>query len=83
VENTHKESIEHGAKLRQQIIGLKELNEQMSKEANNLTRALKGESKTQGNWGEMILESVLEKSGLQKDQEYFVQQSFQTEDGRR
>lgn len=83
VENTHKESIEHGAKLRQQIIGLKELNEQMSIEANNLTRALKGESKTQGNWGEMILESVLEKSGLQKDQEYFVQQSFQTEDGKR
>lgn len=83
VEDTHKESIEHGAKLRQQIIGLKELNEQMSKETNNLTRALKGESKTQGNWGEMILESVLEKSGLQKDSEYFVQQSFQTDDGKR
>ena len=83
VEDTHKESIEHGAKLRQQIMGLKELNEQMSKEANNLTRALKGESKTQGNWGEMILESVLEKSGLQKDSEYFVQQSFKTKEGKR
>lgn len=83
VETTHKESLERGAQLRQQIIGLKELNEQMSQEANNLTRALKGDSKTQGNWGEMILESVLEKSGLQKDLEYFVQQSFTTEDGKR
>lgn len=83
VEDTHKESIEHGARLRQQIIGLKELNEQMSKEANNLTRALKGESKTQGNWGEMVLKSVLEKSGLEKDLEYFEQQSFTTEDGKR
>ena len=83
VEDTHKESIEHGAKLRQQIIGLKELNEQMSKEANNLTRALKGEFKTQGNWGEMILESVLEKSGLQKNVEYFVQSTLYTEDGKR
>lgn len=83
VEDTHKESIERSAKLRQQIFDLKELNEQMSKEANNLTRALKGESKTQGNWGEMILESVLEKSGLQKDLEYFVQQNFNTDEGKR
>lgn len=83
VEDTHKESIEHGAKLRQQIIGLKELNEQMSVEANNLTRALKSESKTQGNWGEMILESVLEKSGLQKGQEFFVQTSVYTENNKR
>ncbi len=83
VEDTHKESIVGHAALRQQIIGLKELNEQMSKEATNLTKALKGDSKIQGNWGELVLERVLEKSGLEKDREYFVQNSFTTEEGRR
>ena len=47
-------------------MGLKDLNEQMSKEATNLTRALKGDNKMQGNWGELVLERVLEKSGLEK-----------------
>tara|TARA_R100000306_G_scaffold6259_1_gene8697 strand:+ start:2793 stop:4121 length:1329 start_codon:yes stop_codon:yes gene_type:complete len=83
VEDTHKESIDRHAMLRQQIIGLKELNEQMSKEATNLTKALKGDSKIQGNWGELVLERVLEKSGLEKDREYFVQNSFTTDEGRR
>ena len=83
VEDTHKESIDRHAMLRQQIIGLKELNEQMSKEAPNLTKALKGDSKIQGNWGELVLERVLEKSGLEKDREYFVQQNFNREDGSR
>lgn len=83
VEDTHKESIVGHAALRQQIIGLKELNEQMSKEATNLTKALKGDSKIQGNWGELVLERVLEKSGLEKDREYFVQNSFTTDEGRR
>ena len=79
VEKTHKESIDYHAALRQQIIGLKELNEQMSKEAVNLTKALKGDSKTQGNWGELILERVLEKSGLEKDREYVLEKSFHTD----
>lgn len=83
VEKTHKESIDYHAALRQQIFGLKELNEQMSKEAINLTRALKGDSKIQGNWGELVLERVLEKSGLEKDREYTVQQSFLKKDGSR
>ncbi|QNJ98522.1 DNA recombination protein RmuC [Constantimarinum furrinae] len=83
IEDTHKESIDRHAMLRQQIIGLKELNEQMSKEATNLTKALKGDSKIQGNWGELVLERVLEKSGLEKDREYFVQNSFTNDDGRR
>jgi len=83
VEDTHKENIDYNSALRQQIIGLKELNEQMSKEAVNLTKALKGDSKTQGNWGELVLERVLEKSGLEKDREYFVQQSFTNEEGKR
>ncbi|MDH5414245.1 MAG: DNA recombination protein RmuC, partial [Flavobacteriaceae bacterium] len=80
VDKTHKESIDYHAALRQQIIGLKELNEQMSKEAINLTKALKGDSKTQGNWGELVLEKVLEKSGLEKDREYFIEKSFSTAD---
>ena len=83
VEDTHKESIDYHAALRQQILGLREMNEQMSKETLNLTKALKGDSKMQGNWGELILERVLEKSGLEKGSEYEVQQSFTTEDGNR
>ncbi|QNM87056.1 DNA recombination protein RmuC [Polaribacter pectinis] len=83
VEKTHKESIDYHAALRQQILGLKEMNLQMSKETINLTKALKGDNKTQGNWGELVLERVLEKSGLEKDREYFVQQSFTNDDGKR
>ena len=83
VEDTHKESIDYHAALRQQILGLSEMNAQMSKETINLTKALKGDSKMQGNWGELVLERVLEKSGLEKDREYFVQQSHITTDGNR
>lgn len=83
VEDTHKESIDYHAALRQQILGLKEMNLQMSKETLNLTKALKGDSKMQGNWGELILERVLEKSGLEKDREYFVQQSHTNDNGQR
>jgi DNA recombination protein RmuC len=83
VEDTHKESIDYHAALRQQILGLKEMNAQMSKETLNLTKALKGDSKMQGNWGELVLERVLEKSGLEKGREYEVQQSFTTEEGNR
>ena len=83
VEQTHKESIDYHAALRQQIMGLKDLNQQMSKEALNLTKALKGDSKTQGNWGELVLERVLEKSGLERDREYSIQQSFTNENGQR
>lgn len=83
VEDTHKESIDYHAALRQQILGLREMNIQMSKETINLTKALKGDSKMQGNWGELVLERVLEKSGLEKGREYQVQQAFTTEDGNR
>ena len=83
VEDTHKESIDYHAALRQQILGLREMNLQMSKETLNLTKALKGDSKMQGNWGELILERVLEKSGLEKDREYFVQQSHVNQEGQR
>lgn len=83
VEDTHKESIDYHAALRQQILGLREMNEQMSRETVNLTKALKGDSKMQGNWGELVLERVLEKSGLEKGREYEVQQSFTNEFGQR
>ncbi len=82
VEDTHKDTIDRQSSLRQQIIGLKELNEQMSKETSNLTKALKGDSKMRGNWGELVLERVLEKSGLEKGSEYEVQQSVRTEEGK-
>ena len=83
VEDTQKESISMHSALKEQLSGLKELNAQMSKETLNLTKALKGDSKTQGNWGELVLERVLEKSGLEKDREYFVQQSFVNDEGKR
>ncbi len=83
VEDTHKESIDYHAALRQQILGLRDMNAQMSKETINLTKALKGDSKMQGNWGELVLERVLEKSGLEKGREYEVQQSFITDEGNR
>ncbi|MDC1323605.1 DNA recombination protein RmuC [Polaribacter sp.] len=83
VDKTHKESIDYHAALRQQIVGLKEMNLQMSKETINLTKALKGDNKTQGNWGELVLERVLEKSGLEKNREYFVQQNFTNDEGKR
>jgi DNA recombination protein RmuC len=71
------------ASLKNQLEMLQQLNQQMSKEANNLTKALKGENKIQGNWGEFILESVLEKSGLVKGSEYKVQESYTNEEGKR
>jgi len=83
VDLTQKESISMHSALKEQLLGLKDLNQQMTKEATNLTRALKGDSKMQGNWGELVLERVLEKSGLEKDREYFVQQSFTRADGSR
>ncbi|WP_191858978.1 DNA recombination protein RmuC [Hanstruepera ponticola] len=83
VEKSQKESISMHSALKEQLLGLKDLNQQMTKEANNLTKALKGDSKMQGNWGELVLERVLEKSGLEKDREYFVQQNFNRDDGSR
>jgi len=83
VEKTNKDSLQWNTALKTQIENLAELNKRINKEAENLTKALKGETKTQGNWGEFILESILEKSGLKKDREYFVQESMTSEEGRR
>ncbi len=68
--------------LREEIISLRRDTAQMNKEALNLTRALKGDKKTQGNWGEMILEKVLETSGLRKGIEYQTQGAFRDEDNK-
>lgn len=65
------------------ITQLMDLNKQISDEAQNLTKALKGDNKKQGNWGEVILERVLERSGLVRDQEYRIQAAMQATDGTR
>ncbi|QQL49629.1 DNA recombination protein RmuC [Mucilaginibacter ginkgonis] len=69
--------------LKGEINKLMELNRQISNEASNLTKALKGDNKKQGNWGEFILEKVLERSGLTKDREYRLQAAHQSADGSR
>lgn len=83
VEETYDKESKQRFSLEKEIKNLADLNQQISKEANNLTNALKGQSKTRGNWGEIILESILEKSGLVKDREYFIQPSFTNEHGKR
>lgn len=83
VEDSQKENIGLHAALKEQLFNLQNQNLKITKEAENLTKALKGDSKMQGNWGELVLEKVLEKSGLEKDREYFVQQSFITDENTR
>ena len=65
----------------QTVDSLKQQTERIGEDAANLSRALKGESKTQGDWGEMVLETLLENSGLQRDEEFFVQETVKSEDG--
>jgi DNA recombination protein RmuC len=83
VDDVYDKEAQQRFSLKEEVKRLAELNQQVSKEAHNLTQALKGQSKTQGNWGEMILENILERSGLVKDREYFVQKSFTDKDGKR
>jgi len=77
----------HDAKERQsikdEIIRLKSLNERLSEDAINLTQALKGENKTQGNWGEIVLERILEESGLREGHEYDIQNTLEGEEGKK
>ncbi|WP_456458298.1 DNA recombination protein RmuC [Reichenbachiella sp.] len=78
---TNNESMKWNAALKQQVEDLKGANIKMTKEAENLVRALKGDSKTQGNWGERQLEGILEKVGLLKDVHYTREQNFKNEEG--
>ena len=83
VEETYDKEAQQRFSLKEEVKRLAELNQQVSKEASNLTKALKGDSKTRGNWGEVILENILEKSGLEKNREYFIQPSFPGDNGKR
>jgi DNA recombination protein RmuC len=83
VEDIYDKESRDRTSLQTEIQYLKELNQRISKEAVNLTRALKGDSKARGNWGEVILERVLEASGLQKGREYDVQVSLKDDQGKR
>lgn len=75
------EETKQRSSLLTEIKNLKELNNQISNDANNLAKALKGQSKLQGDWGEVILESILNQSGLRKDLEYKVQSSYKNSEG--
>jgi len=83
MEKIHTEEEKSTAALENQLKNLHDLNRQLAEEAGNLTSALKGQSKTQGTWGELVLERILEKCGLTKGIEYETQTSFQDEDGGR
>ncbi len=83
VEETYDKESKQRFSLEERIKDLVALNNQISEDANNLTKALKGNSKIQGNWGEMILESILEKSGLKKGEEYFIQDFLTDINGKR
>src|SRR5690554_4886365 len=83
VEKSNKDFIKGNAELGKQLQFLNEQNIKISQEADNLTKALKGDSKIQGNWGEMILSRVLEESGLEKGREYTIQDSHENPDGGR
>ena len=82
IEDVYDKETRDRVSLFNEITSLKSLNEQMSKDAINLTRALKGESKTRGNWGEVILQRVLEDSGLKNGREYEAQESYRDKHGK-
>ncbi len=82
IEEIHSSNIRERTELRTHITQLQELNQKMRVDAANLTRALKGDSKKLGDWGEMVLERVLEQSGLEKGREYETQSSYRDEDNR-
>lgn len=82
VEEVYEKDSKERVSLSAELGQLKQLNQQMSADALNLTNALKGDNKTQGNWGEVILERVLEESGLHKGREYETQVSLKSEQGR-
>jgi DNA recombination protein RmuC len=81
VDDTYQKGLKDQTDLRAELKKLYELNNKISEEASNLTKALKGDSKTQGDWGEVILERILERSGLIKDSEYKIQMNVKNELG--
>jgi len=83
VQETHEKGQRERIELKTEVTKLVEQNEKLKNEANQLTKALRGDVKMQGNWGEMVLERLLERTGLTKGQEYSVQESITAEDGKR
>lgn len=83
VEEIHSKDTEQQAALRSELGQLKDLNRQMTEEAHGLATALKGQAKKQGNWGELVLGNVLERSGLREGQDFKREVSFNTEEGRK
>jgi DNA recombination protein RmuC len=83
IEDNHLSETTERRSLKDELKRLMDLNQQVSQDTKNLTTALKGEAKTQGTWGEIILERVLEMSGLTRGREYIVQESLVAEDGNR
>ena len=83
IDYNREQDVAERVSLKTEIQHLAKLNQQINEEAGNLTRALKGDVKTQGTWGEMILEKVLEKSGLVKGREFEIQESLKSADGKR
>ena len=83
VEDTYEKGLKDQTDLKAELKKLYDLNIRISDEANNLTKALKGDVKKQGNWGEVILERILERSGLTEGREYEKQAAVLSEDGRR
>ncbi len=83
VEQVHSEELRQRAELKTELKQLQALNQQMTQEAHQLSTALKGQKKMQGNWGELILENVLDRSGLRDGKDFRREVSFNTEDGRR
>ena len=81
VEDSDEKSIARTAELGKHLDMLRELNQEITQETKSLTQALRGDSKTQGNWGEMHLEAILEKAGLQKDIHFTKETNLKTEDG--
>jgi DNA recombination protein RmuC len=83
VEQTYNDEAKERFSLIKEVKSLQDLNSRIAQDAVNLTNALKGESKTQGAWGEVVLERVLESSGLEKGREYEIQVSLKSDDGQR
>jgi DNA recombination protein RmuC len=83
IEDSHRDQRAGEASLRTQVDKLVAFTSRVSEEANNLARALKGSSRAQGTWGELVLERILDQAGLRKGQEYETQESYSTENGRR
>jgi DNA recombination protein RmuC len=81
VSETYQKNLKDQVDLKAEIKNLHELNTKLSEEANNLTRALRSDTKKQGNWGELVLERLLERSGLIRGVEYIIQETFRNEKG--